>query len=60
MVLQAFDHLGPDGVTPDVVQKLGRALSAADKDQLKAVAPDAPVWAQVPIAQVLQAPSVHP
>jgi len=60
LVLQAFDYLGPDGVTPDVVQKLGRTLSAADKDQLEAVVTDAPVWAQQSLSRILQTPSDHP
>ena len=57
MVLQAFDHLGPHGVTPDVEQRVGRTLSSADKDQLRAVVPDAPVWAQKSLSRILQMPS---
>jgi len=51
-VLQALRHLGPEGVTDDVVRKLAHTLSTQDKMHLKRLLRAAPVWLHHAIDQI--------
>lgn len=43
-VIQALLFMGRDRITPDVTEICARALSAAERDQLRKLAPQAPAW----------------
>ena len=50
--LQALRHLGKGGVTPAVIARLTRTLSADNRKQLRALLPAAPAWAHPAIEQI--------
>ena len=49
---QAIRWLGKDGVTPDVIDTLQRALGPADKADLRKLAPRAPGWIRPVLQQI--------
>lgn len=51
-VIVALRWLGPDGASPQDLQRLGRQLSDADKGRLARVGPRQPVWMRAAIGQL--------